>query len=123
MKTVMRLLFVTGGILAIGAGSDGLAQPATPAKATPTPAAAPAKAAPTPAATPAATAAPAKAGKPATGKAGEEKLMEFEGDVVEAQFLRPDQGVTEAVVRRTRSSLIQVRTDFVDEILKSAEDL
>lgn len=51
------------------------------------------------------------------------KEMDFEGDVVEAQFLRPDQGVAEALVRRTGSSLIQVRTDFVDEILKSAEDL
>ncbi len=49
--------------------------------------------------------------------------MDFEGDVVEAQFLRPDQSVAEALVRRKKSSLIQVRTDFVDEILKSAEDL
>lgn len=60
------------------------------------------------------------------GKAkAEEKVkeMDFEGDVVEAQFLRPDQSVAEALVRRKKSSLIQVRTDFVDEILKSAEDL
>ncbi|NOZ01377.1 MAG: hypothetical protein GXP54_05745 [Deltaproteobacteria bacterium] len=49
--------------------------------------------------------------------------MDFEGDVVEAQFLRPDQSVAEALVRRHKSSLIQIRTDFVDEILKSAEDL
>lgn len=49
--------------------------------------------------------------------------MSFEGDVVEAQFLRPDQGVTEALLRKKRSSLIKLRTDFVDEILKSAEDL
>lgn len=58
------------------------------------------------------------------GKAKEEvREMDFEGDVVEAQFLRPDQSVAEALVRRKQSSLIQVRTDFVDEILKSAEDL
>lgn len=58
------------------------------------------------------------------GKAKEQvKEMDFEGDVVEAQFLRPDQSVAEALVRRKKSSLIQVRTDFVDEILKSAEDL
>jgi hypothetical protein len=49
--------------------------------------------------------------------------MSFEGDLVEAQFLRPDQGVTEALLRKKRSSLIKLRTDFVDEILKSAEDL
>lgn len=56
-------------------------------------------------------------------KGTEPKEMIFEGDLVEAQFLRPDQGVTEAIVRRKQSSLIKVRTDFVDEILKSAEDL
>jgi hypothetical protein len=49
--------------------------------------------------------------------------LNFDGDVVEAEFLRPQQGVTEAVVRRKKSSLIHTRTDFVDEILKSAEDL
>ena len=66
-----------------------------------------------------------QAAKPAAHKKGEPGVRElnFEGDVVEAEFLRPQQGVTEAVVRRKRSSLIQVRTDFVDEILKSAEDL
>jgi hypothetical protein len=62
-------------------------------------------------------AAPAKKGEPGV------KEINFEGDVVEAQFLRPDQGVAEAVVRRKKSSLIQMRSDFVDEILKSAEDL
>jgi len=54
---------------------------------------------------------------------GDVKEISFEGDVVEAQFLRPDQGVTEAVVIKKRASLIQERADFVDEILKSAEDL
>jgi len=49
--------------------------------------------------------------------------MNFDGDLVEADFLRPDQGVTEGLIRRRNNSLIQLRTDFVDEILKSAEDL
>lgn len=49
--------------------------------------------------------------------------MSFDGDVVEAQFLRPDQGVTEGLIRKKKNSLIKLRTDFVDEILKSAEDL
>ncbi|HOD07464.1 MAG TPA: hypothetical protein PKG98_05150 [Myxococcota bacterium] len=58
-------------------------------------------------------------------KAGESQVteMSFEGDVVEAQFLRPDQGVTEGLIRKKKNSLIKLRTDFVDEILKSAEDL
>jgi hypothetical protein len=66
---------------------------------------------------PPAAAAPARKGEPGV------KEINFEGDVVEAQFLRPDQGVAEAVVRRKKSSLLQMRSDFVDEILKSAEDL
>ena len=67
---------------------------------------------------------PAPAASGAGARKGDAvKELNFEGDVVEAQFLRPDQGVAEAVVRRKKSSLIQIRTDFVDEILKSAEDL
>jgi hypothetical protein len=76
----------------------------------------PAKGAAAKAAPPAAAGTPAKKGDAA-------KEINFEGEVVEAQFLRPDQGVAEAVVRRKKSSLIQARQDFVDEILKSAEDL
>ncbi len=49
--------------------------------------------------------------------------MSFDGDVVEADFLRPDQGVAEGLIRKKKNSLIKLRTDFVDEILKSAEDL
>lgn len=54
---------------------------------------------------------------------GATKTFDFEGDIVEAQFLRPDQGVAEVVRLDEGPSLIKVRTDFVDEILKSAEDL
>jgi hypothetical protein len=69
---------------------------------------------------------------PAAARAGDakkgdapvkEKSFDFEGDVVEAQFLRPDQGVAEVIRLDEGPSLIKVRTDFVDEILKSAEDL
>jgi len=51
------------------------------------------------------------------------KEMSFEGDVVEAQFIRPDGGIIGVVGPKAHSSLIKVRSDFVDEILKSAEDL
>jgi hypothetical protein len=67
---------------------------------------------------------PAKAGEVKKGDAaGATKTFDFEGDIVEAQFLRPDQGVAEVVRLDEGPSLIKVRTDFVDEILKSAEDL
>ena len=67
------------------------------------------------------------AAKSADGKKAEPgattKTYDFEGDIVEAQFLRPDQGVAEVVRLDEGPSLIKVRTNFVDEILKSAEDL
>ena len=65
-----------------------------------------------------------KAGEVKKGDAaGVMKTFDFEGDIVEAQFLRPDQGVAEVVRLVEGPSLIKIRTDFVDEILKSAEDL
>jgi len=59
------------------------------------------------------------------GEAAPQKTFDFsdEAGVLEADFLRPNQGVAEAVVLEEGPSLIRVRTDFVDEILKSAEDL
>jgi len=56
---------------------------------------------------------------------GAQKTFDFsdEAGVLEADFLRPNQGVAEAVILEEGPSLIRVRTDFADEILKSAEDL
>lgn len=62
---------------------------------------------------------------PKQGDVAPQKTFDFsdEAGVLEADFLRPNQGVAEAVVLEEGPSLIRVRTDFVDEILKSAEDL
>jgi hypothetical protein len=57
-----------------------------------------------------------------TAKKGE-KVFDFEGDVIEAQFLKPDQSMTEVIARKKKSLLIQIRTDFIDEILRTVEDL
>ena len=57
------------------------------------------------------------------GKEGQVKQMDFEGDVLEGEIMRPNQGVAEALLLEQQSSLIKVRKDFIDEILKSAEDL
>lgn len=67
-----------------------------------------------------ATAAPRKPAKAATP---EEKLFDFEGDTIEADFLKPHGGVIETVLRDERKSLIKIRLDFVDEIVQSAEEL
>jgi len=57
------------------------------------------------------------------GKETTVKQMDFEGDILEGEIMRPNQGVAEALLLEQQSSLIKVRKDFVDEILKSAEDL
>lgn len=53
----------------------------------------------------------------------EEKLFDFEGDTIEADYLKPHGGVIETVLRDERKSLIKIRLDFVDEIVQSAEEL
>jgi len=67
--------------------------------------------------------APALAAKPAKPKAPEEKTFDFEGDTIEADFLKPHGGVIETVIIEERKSLIKIRLDFVDEIVQSAEEL
>jgi hypothetical protein len=54
---------------------------------------------------------------------GKIREMTFEGDVVETEFLRPNQGVVTVSVQKKRSLLLKPRTDFIEEIIKSAEDL
>ncbi len=54
----------------------------------------------------------------------EPKLVEFgEGDTIREKALTPYGKVVEAGEPGERASLISVRVDFVDEILRSAEDL
>ena len=61
----------------------------------------------------------------AKGKKKEKKIHEmvFEGDVVEAEFMHPNQGMVTVLARKKHSLLIKPRTDFIEEIIKSAEDL
>lgn len=56
-------------------------------------------------------------------KEAEEKVFDFEGDTIEAEYLKPNAGVVETVLRDERKSLITIRMDFVDEIVQSAEEL
>jgi hypothetical protein len=64
--------------------------------------------------------------EPAQSKSQKEqqyKEFDFEKEEVTGEVLKPDQSVTGVVGRKGKSSLIQIRTDFRDEILKSVEDL
>jgi hypothetical protein len=65
----------------------------------------------------------AAAPRPAPKAPADEKVFDFEGDTVEAEFLKPNSGLVETVLRDERRSLIKIRLDFVDEIVQSAEEL
>lgn len=53
----------------------------------------------------------------------EDQQFDFDGDEVSTDYLKPNALLVEGLRRGRRSSLIQVRLDFVAEILKSAEDI
>ena len=48
---------------------------------------------------------------------------DFEDDVVEGSFVRPEGEYLDARRRARHSSLIRIRENFVPEMLKSAEDI
>ena len=58
-------------------------------------------------------------------KPGNEKVKtyDFSGDTIDGDLLRPDGDVVDTRNFASHSSLIRIRTDFIKEILKSAEDL
>lgn len=60
---------------------------------------------------------PAEAPKP------QKKKFNFEGDTISTDYLKPGTLLIEGVSRGRRSSLIEVRLDFVAEILRSADDI
>jgi hypothetical protein len=57
------------------------------------------------------------------GKKKKEKTYNFEDDVIETQYLRPDTAVTDGLKNNKRASLIRIRTNFFAELIRSAEDL
>ena len=53
----------------------------------------------------------------------DEQVFDFEGDEVSTDFLKPNTMLVEGLRRGRMSSLISVRLNFVDEIVRSAEDI
>lgn len=51
------------------------------------------------------------------------RKFNFEGDTLTTDYLKPGTLLIEGVSRGRRSSLIEVRLDFVSEILRSADDI
>ncbi len=76
----------------------------------------------------------AQQAKPVAGaagaKAGEDNttykaktVYDFEDDMVEGDLARPDGELVDSIRRVKHSSLIEIRKDFIPEMLKSLEDI
>ena len=53
----------------------------------------------------------------------DERVLDFEGDVIETSFLKPDATLIEGELRKATNSLLKEREDFIPEVVKSAENL
>ena len=69
----------------------------------------------------AAAAAPAGGDENTTYKA--KTVYDFEDDMVEGDLQRPDGELVNALKKTEHSSLIEIRKDFIPEMLKSLEDI
>jgi len=67
--------------------------------------------------------APPTAAPPAADAKPQKRKFNFEGDTISTDYLKPGTMLIEGVSRGRRSSLIEVRLDFVNEILRSADDI
>ena len=70
----------------------------------------------------AAVAQPAPKGGKKPAKA-EVKTYDFDGDTLEGDLIKPDGTSVDVRDFGNHGSLIRIRKDFIDEIIKSAEDL
>jgi hypothetical protein len=71
---------------------------------------------------PRATAAPAGGGEENTTYKAK-TVYDFEDDMVEGDLQRPDGELIDSVRKAKHSSLIEIRKDFIPEMLKSLEDV
>ena len=51
------------------------------------------------------------------------KVYDFSGDTIEGDLIKPEGSTVDARDFAKHSSLIRIRKDFIQEIIKSAEDL
>jgi hypothetical protein len=73
---------------------------------------------------------PKPAAKPAPAAAGDDNVSykaktvyDFEDDTVEGDLQRPDGELVDSMRKVKHSSLIEIRKDFIPEMLKSLEDI
>jgi hypothetical protein len=70
-----------------------------------------------------ASAQPAKKDQGNAGGGGKVKVYDFTGDTIEGDLIKPEGLDVNARDFAKHSSLIRIRRDFINEIIKSAEDL
>lgn len=61
--------------------------------------------------------------QPKDAPAGKVKVYDFSGDTIEGDLVKPEGSTVDARDFAKHSSLIKIRTNFIPEIIKSAEDL
>ena len=66
---------------------------------------------------------PAPKGGDKGGGAGKVKVYDFSGDTIEGDLVKPEGTDVSVTDFGKHSSLIKIRTNFIPEIIKSAEDL
>jgi len=54
---------------------------------------------------------------------GKVKVYDFSGDTIEGDLIKPEGSTVDARDFAKHASLIRIRTNFIPEIIKSAEDL
>ncbi len=54
---------------------------------------------------------------------GKVKVYDFSGDTIEGDLIKPEGSTVDARDFAKHSSLIKIRTNFIPEIIKSAQDL
>jgi len=54
---------------------------------------------------------------------GKVKVYDFSGDTIEGDLIKPEGSTVDARDFAKHASLIRIRTNFIAEIIKSAEDL
>lgn len=67
--------------------------------------------------------APAASGGDKGGGNGKVKVYDFSGDTIEGDLVKPEGSSVDAREFAKHASLITIRTNFIPEIIKSAEDL
>jgi hypothetical protein len=64
-----------------------------------------------------------KGGDKGGDKGGKVKVYDFSGDTIDGDLVKPEGSTVDARDFAKHSSLIHIRTHFIPEIIKSAEDL